>query len=214
LSPSSADIPPIWHQRRDARTTRLRRPRNARSSVARPRPPHPPPNVRDDRETPLFRAGDWVCSIAVSTESKSEKFFEDGLDRTANQCARLCKATPTRPAQSAPATLPALRGIKRASPPVNPSPVERGPRRAKLALEVAFARAANRCGWGDRAIASSSAKARQSVNSAISLVAYAPRDDCILPRCRSDIAPTALVDQAPPVPKTARKSPPGNQECR
>ena len=71
-----------------------------------------------------------------------------------------------------------------------------------------------RCGWGDRATASSPAKARQSVNSAISLVACAPRDDCILPRCRSDIAPTALVDQAPPVPKTARKSPPGNQECR
>jgi hypothetical protein len=59
LPPSSAKhIPPIWHQHRGAKTTRLRRPPHARSSFAPKRPPHPAPNVCDDRETPLERRRD------------------------------------------------------------------------------------------------------------------------------------------------------------
>jgi hypothetical protein len=38
-----------------AGTTRLRRPRYARSSGAQPRPSHPAPNVRDDREAPVSK---------------------------------------------------------------------------------------------------------------------------------------------------------------
>ncbi len=52
----------IWHQHRDARTTRLRRAhrivrRHDRSRCNPTRPPHPAPNARDDRETPLDRGG-------------------------------------------------------------------------------------------------------------------------------------------------------------
>jgi hypothetical protein len=43
------------YQRRDIRPTRLHRPRIKRIRLARcPRPSHPAPNVRDDRDTPLF----------------------------------------------------------------------------------------------------------------------------------------------------------------
>ncbi len=47
-----------WHQHRDARTTRFRRAhrivrRHDRSRCNPTRPPHPAPNARDDRETPL-----------------------------------------------------------------------------------------------------------------------------------------------------------------
>jgi hypothetical protein len=52
-------IPRTWRQRRGARTTRFRRPHTRRSSrkTIAPgdvRPSHPAPNVRDDREPPLF----------------------------------------------------------------------------------------------------------------------------------------------------------------
>jgi len=47
------------------------------------RPSHPAPNVRDDRETPLFRVRDSRRSIAVSSKSRSEIFFRQGLDTTA-----------------------------------------------------------------------------------------------------------------------------------
>ena len=40
--------PQTWHQRRDARTTRLRRTPKARSSAVPPRPPHPRLAFRDD----------------------------------------------------------------------------------------------------------------------------------------------------------------------
>jgi hypothetical protein len=57
LSPSSADhsanLTPA--SRRQDHTTR--RPRQRRSSKAHARPPHPVPNVRDDRETPLMWDG-------------------------------------------------------------------------------------------------------------------------------------------------------------
>jgi hypothetical protein len=49
------------------------------------RPPHPAPNVRDDRETPLVRGTGRQCSIAVSTRSRSEIFSRQGLDKTAKQ---------------------------------------------------------------------------------------------------------------------------------
>src|SRR5579864_9088977 len=50
---------PTWHQPRGARTTRLRRPHQRRSSARKPcapplRPSHPAFNVRDDREAPLM----------------------------------------------------------------------------------------------------------------------------------------------------------------
>jgi hypothetical protein len=51
---------PTWHQRRDARTTRLRRPLSVAFVFSREkRPPHPVPNVRDDRETPLIMGAGW-----------------------------------------------------------------------------------------------------------------------------------------------------------
>jgi hypothetical protein len=45
------------------------------------RPSHPTPNVRDDRETPLWRVRDDDCSIAVSTNLRSGIFLRKGLDR-------------------------------------------------------------------------------------------------------------------------------------
>jgi hypothetical protein len=56
-SPRSVGFPGIWHQRRDARTTRLLRPR-MHALVSRARHVHCiPPHVRDDRETPLGWGG-------------------------------------------------------------------------------------------------------------------------------------------------------------
>ena len=49
------------------------------------RPPHPAPNVRDDRETPLWKRRDGIGSIAASTNVKSGKFFERGVDSKPNQ---------------------------------------------------------------------------------------------------------------------------------
>jgi hypothetical protein len=45
------------------------------------RPPHPAPNVRDDRETPLYRDGMAWGSKGVSTRRRSEIFLQAGLDR-------------------------------------------------------------------------------------------------------------------------------------
>jgi hypothetical protein len=53
----------------------------ARIAHAALRPPHPVPNVRDDRDTPLLRVRDVSRSIPVSTKPESEKFFARGLDR-------------------------------------------------------------------------------------------------------------------------------------
>jgi hypothetical protein len=50
------------------------------------RPSHPAPRFVTIAIRPLGGAG-WHRSIAVSTNRKSEKFFEDGLDRTANRCS-------------------------------------------------------------------------------------------------------------------------------
>ena len=65
---------PTWHQRRDARTTRLRRPRSAHSSRAPSRPSHPTPNVRDDREAPLERARDQVGLLLFLPKRKAKYF--------------------------------------------------------------------------------------------------------------------------------------------
>ncbi len=65
LPPSSATPSSrIWHQQRDARTTRLDRARRIvrRQDKARcdpTRPPHPAPHVRDDREAPLMAGTGW-----------------------------------------------------------------------------------------------------------------------------------------------------------
>jgi len=67
---------PTWHQRRDARTTRLRRPRSAHSSRAPSRPSHPTPNVRDDREAPLERARDQVGLLLFLPKRKAKYFFK------------------------------------------------------------------------------------------------------------------------------------------
>jgi hypothetical protein len=57
---------PTWHQRRDARTTRLRRPLSVAFVFSREkRPPHPVPNVRDGRETPLFKERRMARSLPV-----------------------------------------------------------------------------------------------------------------------------------------------------
>src|SRR5467141_1896193 len=68
LSPSPAllhaDLTPTLGRQNDA-TWPYASASFVRLAVARltpPRPPHPLPNVRDDRETPLYRAGTvWIC---------------------------------------------------------------------------------------------------------------------------------------------------------
>jgi hypothetical protein len=58
------------------------------------RPPHPAPNVRDDRDTPLLSRRDVRIDKAVSTKSKSEIFFERGLDATGKSVPqRHCEPT-------------------------------------------------------------------------------------------------------------------------
>src|SRR6266403_4549042 len=54
-----------------------------RLAIARltpPRPPHPAPNVRDDREAPLLWARDGGSPSADLSEGKSGIFFISGLD--------------------------------------------------------------------------------------------------------------------------------------
>jgi hypothetical protein len=83
----------------DARTTRLRRPQQCRSSctlvtaheLLRPattpkahttssRPPHPALHVRDDRDTPLFGRGGMAPENHRFLKNRSEIFFARGLD--------------------------------------------------------------------------------------------------------------------------------------
>jgi hypothetical protein len=47
----------------------------------RPRPPHPVPYVRDDRETPLCVGRDGGSSRSDLGRRRSEIFFAEGLDR-------------------------------------------------------------------------------------------------------------------------------------
>jgi hypothetical protein len=46
-----------------------------RSSKAHSRPPHPAPNVRDDRETPLFESAGWIDLEGVSTSQRNKNIF-------------------------------------------------------------------------------------------------------------------------------------------
>ena len=62
------------------RTTRLRRPHQHDSSSAHPRPSHPVPNVRDDRDTPLCVGRDGGGSKVDLPDMLSGIFFAQGLD--------------------------------------------------------------------------------------------------------------------------------------
>jgi hypothetical protein len=46
------------------------------SSFDMPRPPHPVPNVRDDRDTPLMRAGMAIDVEVIWVKSEPEYFYE------------------------------------------------------------------------------------------------------------------------------------------
>ena len=46
-----------------------------------PRPPHPDPNVRDDRETPLSSGGTAGIKKVICMKREGEKFLKKGLDR-------------------------------------------------------------------------------------------------------------------------------------
>src|SRR5690242_10730884 len=63
-----------WPQRREARTTRFRRPRRHRSSHAASRPSHPALHVRDDREAPLRRARDSRSEPWIAEKRKNNIF--------------------------------------------------------------------------------------------------------------------------------------------
>src|SRR6266702_1596325 len=65
---------PTWHQRRDARTTRLRRSPRTRSSHAPLRPSHPASHVHDDRETPLLWRRDRRSKSQISEKQKRHLF--------------------------------------------------------------------------------------------------------------------------------------------
>jgi hypothetical protein len=65
---------PTWHQPRGARTTQLRRPRQAPLVSQRRRVHRIPPRVRDDRDTPLVpeRDGDRIC---MTSDYRKDKYF-------------------------------------------------------------------------------------------------------------------------------------------
>jgi hypothetical protein len=78
LSPSSRGLfRATLHQRRDARTTRLRRPRNALVSRAR-RVHRVPPRVRDDREPPLVKDETGGFIRLILARPKAEYFLLKG----------------------------------------------------------------------------------------------------------------------------------------
>jgi hypothetical protein len=80
--------PPTWRQHRDARTTRLCRPRGAHSSDARSRPSHPALNVRDDRETPLLRGGTFDSIELLLADGEAKYFSQEGWTGDANHSAK------------------------------------------------------------------------------------------------------------------------------
>src|SRR5215471_11891600 len=58
-----------------------------------PRPPHPALHVRDDRDTPLGKRGGTAgITNAVSSKRRSEIFFMEGVDRSANQRGAICRS--------------------------------------------------------------------------------------------------------------------------
>jgi hypothetical protein len=68
-----------WPQRREAGTTRLRRPRRHRSSDDASRPSHPALHVRDDASAPLHEHGTATLNH-VFPKNGSKIFFARGLD--------------------------------------------------------------------------------------------------------------------------------------
>src|SRR6266446_627154 len=124
-----------------ARTTRLCRPLKRRSSctladrsrgssrpaiaIARPtlsRPPHPVPNVRDDRETPLCGPGRFGYASDLG-QAETEIFSQTGLDRAKIRLNRFNKFTISRNGGVLAPALPCLsgsiqmRGIEAQTPP-------------------------------------------------------------------------------------------------
>jgi hypothetical protein len=57
------------------------------------RPPHPAPNVYDDRETPLMRGGTALAYKDDLPDGQSEIFFTRGLASRANQSGHATTAT-------------------------------------------------------------------------------------------------------------------------
>jgi hypothetical protein len=76
--------PPTCRQRRGGRTTRLRRTRfsiirpRAVARLVLPRPLHPVPNVRDDRDTPLSRDGTMRILELIWVSQKRDSFCKRG----------------------------------------------------------------------------------------------------------------------------------------
>jgi len=56
------------------------RPARIRARLTLPRPPHPAPNVRDDREAPLLWARDGGSASADLPDGESGIFLISGLD--------------------------------------------------------------------------------------------------------------------------------------
>jgi hypothetical protein len=68
-----------WHQRRDARTTRLRRPRYACARLAQlTRPPQSRLTCRDDRDAPLFIEAGWRGKKHTIPKNGSKIFSQQG----------------------------------------------------------------------------------------------------------------------------------------
>src|SRR3984893_14696509 len=71
---------------RGVRTTRLRRPPWCHSSTTPPRPSHPAPNVRDDRDTSLLW-GETAESVEVICPTGQAKYFlPEGWTRILQNC--------------------------------------------------------------------------------------------------------------------------------
>jgi len=70
-----------WHQRRGVRTTRLLRPQESTLVFGATRVHRIPPNVRDDRETPLEtrRDGRHIQLIWVGRQAKFRKIGNSGV---------------------------------------------------------------------------------------------------------------------------------------
>jgi hypothetical protein len=65
-------------QRRGVKTTRLRRPRQCTRLVRCPRPSHPAPDVRDDREAPLFVGAGRGELLEMICPTAKAKYFSQG----------------------------------------------------------------------------------------------------------------------------------------
>ena len=90
-----------WCQRRGTRTTRFRRPqrlsRLAQKRLKLPRPSHPAPNVRDDREAPLNGRGTsgkmlLICPTRQAHQAAADwrdgQFMHDAHARIARRAVR------------------------------------------------------------------------------------------------------------------------------